>query len=856
MLMDLSMHFVRTELLTVGLLAVLALIAAAAPAAVTHDRQNETITMSDPKGDLVLRLNYSGKCLLDQVLVRGREVVLATTGVCSGIRVDGAWYTTRDCKTAKVTVNGSVVTVKGIMIRGGGIALEETWTFRTQSDGIAWRIVRKYITGGTLDDTYFPGWDFDDRAWTGALLGTGGVAWFKLFDTPLATYGVHTGPVTFWNADSRDCLRILPRTRAGQHIAVRFSRNPHGVLSFNYSLTDQELATKHAKWRYLRDAQDVWCPFKVTSGKTEVEYVLSALDYDQAYDRGTFKGLDGSAIRELCNTIARLGVIDARFMGSNGWPSGGVALHEHWVAQLGLAIDDPYYVRSYAEALDYQRDHGLGPDGRVKSRWCWGPGDDMPGTYDELGFYECQWGWLMDSQPSYVTNVAEQFDMSGDREWVRRHKLTCEKALDYLLRRDTNGNGLVEMMNDSHAEQKSSDWIDIVWAAFENGLVNAEMYNALLLWADVEDVLGDAAMASKYRDCARQIKDSFNRSTSDGGLWDPEHQCYAYWRDKDGSVHGTCLVTPVNFMAIAYGICDDPARRVAVLDGIEQQMRKEGLFFWPLNMFPYGPEEGGGGPFPTYENGDIFLGWGEVGVRSYAGTDPTIALGIIKNVIEKYKQDSLAHQRYLRKSQTGEGSDILANMASPIVGLYRDIYGIQPKWNRLYLAPHLMPELNGTQLKYWLRDQQYVIDLKIDDYGIAANRFSVHCTSPFAVDVKGDGLAYSAGDREMPSMTITRSDNVAVEVGIEEWSAGTGARRWTISWGKDGITLRHIVSDLPPNTRWQLYRNGVPDPGGPLKSDEHGKVFIDEHGGPPPRFRERTAPPPPVTLELRPDTSR
>jgi len=75
----------------------------------------------------------------------------------------------------------------------------------------------------------------------------------------------------------------------------------------------------------------------------------------------------------------------------------------------------------------------------------------------------------------------------------------------------------------------------------------------------------------------------------------------------------------------------------------------------------------------------------------------------VKNVLNQYAKDGLAFQRYLRKTQTGEGNDILSNMASPLVGLYRNIYGIQPKWNRLYLEPHLTPELGGTTLNYWLR---------------------------------------------------------------------------------------------------------------------------------------------------------
>ncbi len=663
-----------------------------------------------------------------------------------------------------------------------------------------------------------------------ALLGTGGVAWFKLFDTPLATYGVHTGPVTFWSKENDSCLRIVPTASDGKHLAVRFSRHPHGVISLNYSVTDRELSPKHGQFRFLRDRQDVWAPFVVNSGEVTVQYVLSAPKYSAAYDRGTLRGIDGSAVREIANTIARLGVIDDKLMGSNGWPSGFICLHEQWVAQLGLAIDDADYFRSYGRALDYIRDHATGTDGRVKSRWCYGCGDEMPGTYDANGFYECQWGWLLDSQPSYVTNVAEQFDFSGDVAWLRRHKSACERALDYMLRRDSNGNGLLEMVDNNHTEKKSSDWIDVVWASFENGLVNAEMYNAMLLWADREEVLGDAGMAAKYRTAAKRLKDGFNRPINQGGLWDPQDRCYAYWRDKDGSIHGTNGVTPVNFAALAYGICDDPARRAAVLDRIEAQMQREKLFFWPLCMSSYRQDEGAGWPFPTYENGDIFLGVGRTRhPRHTPRYKPAVAVRIVKNVIDKYKHDGLAFQRYLRKSQTGAGGDILSNMASPIVGLYRDVYGIRPKWNRLYLDPHLTPELSGTQLKYWLRGRDYLIDLKMGDYGLSVDKFTVRDKKAFAVDVKQNTLGYFSGDRETPSMTLTRSNAEPIEIRIETWPAEpTGTRKWTESSRQPGSNVRHVVADLPPRTRWRLLCNGKL--AASLESDGEGRIVFTHSG--------------------------
>ena len=411
-------------------------------------------------------------------------------------------------------------------------------------------------------------------------------------------------------------------------------------------------------------------------------------------------------------------------MGGNGWRSGYICLHEQWFGEIGAALDEPDYIANFSKALDYERDHAIGPDGRVKSRWTYNAGDAMPGTYDALGYYEAQWGYLLDSQPDFVINVAEQFDLTGDRPWLAGQKTACEKALNFLLRREVGHSGLVAMMTDSHKEHRGSDWIDIIWASYENALVNAELYYALGLWAGAEVTLGDPAQAATYRDFAARLKASFNRPISEGGFWNPTNQWYAYWRDKDDSVHGDNLVVPVNFAAIAYGVCDDAARQKAILDRIETEMQKENLFAWPLNFFPYQREEGAGSnfPFPSYENGDLFLSWGEVGVRAYAAYDPGLALKYVKKTLARYEEDGLSFQRYLRKSQRGEGDDILAGNCMAIVGLYRDIYGVQPKPNRLYLEPHLMSELNGTKLRYPLRGKLYEIDLSTEGSAITVGR--------------------------------------------------------------------------------------------------------------------------------------
>src|SRR5690606_18080468 len=108
-------------------------------------------------------------------------------------------------------------------------------------------------------------------------------------------------------------------------------------------------------------------------------------------------------------------------------------------------------------------------------------------------------------------NTAEQFQQTGDIGWLRSHKESCEKALDWLIRRDVNGNGIFEMVNNNIAEQKASDWIDIVWAGFENAFVNAQLYEALNLWATCETVLGDTEKAAHYTRIAERLKETFNK---------------------------------------------------------------------------------------------------------------------------------------------------------------------------------------------------------------------------------------------------------------------------------------------------------------------------------------------------------
>jgi hypothetical protein len=773
------------------------------------DHARGTATIADGTGQIKLGLNFAKGCVVESLLVAGRQVLDPANGVWSGIKLSGRWFTSATLsKRPVVSIQGKMLKVAGIAYSGGDFRVEETWTLSTQADSIRWKVDRTYLSGGTFDDTAMPHFSFASLStWTGALLGTGGVAWAKLFDAPNATYGVHTGCATFWSPESDECIRISSAEDTQDRSALRFTRETNGNFSLAASLSRDARAPKHGKARFLRDRQDVWLPLTVAALETvSATLDLRALSYRKTYGRGDFKSLDTAAINELLNTIGRIGVIDDGIVGSNGWYSGYAVLHEPWLARVGTALNDPNYLRSNAHWLDYARDHAIMPDGMVKSRWCYTAGDAQPGTYDQAtGFYEAQWGRLMDTQSSYVTDVADQFDLSGDRSWVAGQKKPCEAALDYLLRRDSKGNGLVEMENSTLRQRRSSDWLDIVWASYENALVNAQLYGALLKWAAIEQVLGDHPRADHYREFASRLKASFNKPVADGGFWDPEKGWYVYWREADGSVHGDNLTVPVNLTALAEGICDDPNRRHRLLETIETKMKAESLLSWPACFESFAPGEGADDKFPTYENGDIFLAWAEYGVRAYAASHPEIALKYVRQIVSQYKRDGLAFQRYLRADGKGAGDDILANNCNVITGLYRDIYGIQPKYNRLVLDPHLVSDLNGTSVDYDLRGRHLKIDLSQTEYRVVSDGIAIQSSQPFGIDFGANSLTLFDKNLDVPALTIQVSSGLPFTATVSNW---TKKRHWSISAGSHSIVAVHTFHDLAPGTSFRVVSSG------------------------------------------------
>jgi hypothetical protein len=773
---------------------------------ISHDVIKKTIRISDRLQNLSLLIDYSQGCKITELKIKDKNT-LSEAGVYTGFRTKGGvFHSGQSAGGIKVEVSGDKITLGNITYGDYAIGVSETWAFELTGNGIQWNIWREYGNAAKLEETAFPQWNFADiSVWKGGIIDNGGMVWCKYLKNANDTYGVHTGGVTFWNPASGNALRITARKDDDKYIASKFSHSEKGEFTFTQFITNAEPEPRYNLSRFVHQKTDVFSPFDVRKGNVKINLEIEYVDYTVVYSRGKLPGIDAEAVRELMNTTGRYGVVDNGIVGANGWTTNWKCLHEPFFAQIGMALNDKNYTRNMSSTLDRERDYAITNEGRVLSRWHDVDNDQIPGTYNyKTGYYEAVWGYTMDSQTGYIINTAEQFDLCGDIRWLRSHKESCERALDWVIGRDSNQNGIFEMMNNNTGEQKASDWLDIVWAGFENAFVNAQMYEALNLWAYCEAVLGDGEKSGYYLSMASKLKESFNKPVDEGGFWYPEKKQYIYWRDRDGSIHGDNLVTPVNFAVIAFGLCDDKKRTKIILDEIDRRTTAENLFHWPLCFDSYKREEvhSNNWPFPTYENGDIFPTWGYLGVRACVGYDKTWALKYIRNILNQYNKDGLSSQRYSRKTQEGLGNDILAGICTTVTALYRDIYGIRPKWNRMGIEPNMHKSLNGTEFTYTLRDVDYKLLLNVRDYEMQTDRFTVKSKEAFGAAFNGREFTFYPRNKEEVLLKLTGKTNTPIRMILNNYSEN--GISWSITSADE---YAFTIEGLDPTQTYNLTIN-------------------------------------------------
>ena len=190
----------------------------------------------------------------------------------------------------------------------------------------------------------------------------------------------------------------------------------------------------------------------------------------------------------------------------------------------------------------------------------------------------------------------------------------------------------------------------------------------------------------------------------------------------------------------------------------------------------------------------------------------------IRNVLDQYGKDGLAFQRYGRLHQDGLGDDILSGNSLSIVGLYQSVYGINPLYNRLYLNPHITPELSGTTLNYNYRGKILNIDLNNNSYTISDGKFKVTADKDFGYFATTQQLSYFNTDNSLAALQATTTQPLALN--IHSWASDK------MVWEQEASgVVSYVLHQVKPNSSYAFSVDGKPVQ--KLRSNGAGDIIIN-----------------------------
>jgi hypothetical protein len=155
---------------------------------------------------------------------------------------------------------------------------------------------------------------------------------------------------------------------------------------------------------------------------------------------------------------------------------------------------------------------------------------------------------------------------------------------DFLIRRDVDGDGLVEAVPSGDRgsltqPNRSCAWWDALNCGHKDGYTNALIFRAWCCLADLESKLGRNLEAQKYLGRARKLRENYAKV-----LFNPATGWLAWWRSRDGELHDYASPT-LNGLAIEYGLVEPAAGR-AILDRLWAKIAAAGFTRFDLGIPP------------------------------------------------------------------------------------------------------------------------------------------------------------------------------------------------------------------------------------------------------------------------------
>ncbi|GAA4345576.1 hypothetical protein GCM10023087_07670 [Microbacterium rhizosphaerae] len=708
-------------MLAVAVLTAPAAASAAQPGAtsepgVQQDAATGTTTITG--GGLTMTLATKGEAAITSLRQNGSELLSAGLFSSAQLHVDGSTLDSRHLAAdPKVSARGTQVDV-AFTLSNGALSIDETWHVVARADGIDVSSQRTYDwkestdTAITHNGQLDVGWArvFDDirRPEDGGNLPIGnaytGANGFYL-SKPNDRYGVEEGTFVMLANSRSEALAVT--ASSDRHLATEFAYTGDGNTyqetqvsadpTWTYTAGTPASGLVYGGHSSNATSALIYSPVSIPQGQQDsVSFHFASTDA-AAYTglNATINGVaDTRALSSLLNEFGRSGIIDKGYgMSTVGLEYPGVGPYDMVYAdRTVLGLYDPATTASQQNLLTYFKDNAQQSTGHMKGRSFH---RDTTWTANQL----------FDADPAYALSVSDMYQYGGDRTWLDAMRGSVESALGYMMTSQyVAGDGLFR--NDTVSCTKLAglrEWNDAYYVKYESAYINELMYGALTAWGALErDVYHDAEKAASYLDTAAAIKARFNRSTTDGGLWDDKTGMFAYWRCPDGTTQGATEHTQINLQAITYGLVDLP-RAQQILHGIDKAVAQNHLALIPQNFIPMkaNVEDWTGDHFQTgLEDGAVYPFMTEEYMRAAAlvGERDT-SLAYLDNTLARYTKDGFNGFSFVDwqlRPHTGEAW--FPSNANGAAGLFSDVLGIQPTASGVTIAPNIPAKMNGTSV--------------------------------------------------------------------------------------------------------------------------------------------------------------
>ncbi len=194
---------------------------------------------------------------------------------------------------------------------------------------------------------------------------------------------------------------------------------------------------------------------------------------------------------------------------------------------------------------------------------------------------------MLDANAAPLIAAWDYVESTGDLSWLAERIERLEFVADYLVKRDIDGDGLVEAVHSGNYGTQiarfGSSAYDTINSGHKDAYGNALIYRAWRCLADLEKQLGRTKLQDRYTRCADRLKAIYFDT-----LYDPSTGWLAWWRSEDGKLHN--LTSPmINSLAIEYGLVP-PEKGREILNRLWEKVEETGFERFdlglPLTLFP------------------------------------------------------------------------------------------------------------------------------------------------------------------------------------------------------------------------------------------------------------------------------